>query len=161
MEGWLPPFGMAAAGGERIGGEAASPMPAAGRSRRKGLWAAGNNNHTAAAWLPPAPLLQSPPRWLRTATQPAPRPQPLPRWLHCALLLSLAPTRSACPVAAAGEPLLDLIADSCLATRDAFDPRSLTHVLWSLARLGYVDETFYAEFVPVVSFWGHKRPAGW
>jgi hypothetical protein len=54
------------------------------------------------------------------------------------------------PYSGAGEPLQDLIADCCLAVRGAFDPRSLCHVLWGLARLGYLDEPFYLEFVPVV-----------
>lgn len=154
MEGWLLPPGIAAAGGERVGGR---PRPSCQLLEGAAVRVSG--------LLGTAITQQRPGFHLLLCCSPRPG--------GCAQLHNLAPTCVPCPggctahyysarpppaapapVAAAGEPLLDLIADSCLATRDAFDPRSLTHVLWSLARLGYVDETFYAEFVPVVSCWG-------
>ncbi|KAL4430994.1 hypothetical protein ABPG75_006250 [Micractinium tetrahymenae] len=49
-----------------------------------------------------------------------------------------------------GQVCVDAIADACLARRDEFDPRALSHVLWNMSRLGFVDEPFYLAFVPVI-----------
>ncbi|GAB4817659.1 hypothetical protein N2152v2_004705 [Parachlorella kessleri] len=49
-----------------------------------------------------------------------------------------------------GEPLLGLLAGRCLAVRGDLDPPSLTHVLWSLARLGYAHEPFYDQLAQQV-----------
>lgn len=49
---------------------------------------------------------------------------------------------------AAGQDCVDALADAALAARARLDPRALAHVLWNMSRLGYVDEPFYAAFVP-------------
>ena len=59
-----------------------------------------------------------------------------------------------------GEQLLGLLAERCLAVRGALDPLSLSHVLWSLARLGYAHKPFYEQLAPLVSSFGWKRLVG-
>lgn len=49
-----------------------------------------------------------------------------------------------------GQRCIDLVADACLAQRDALDPQSLSLVLWNLSRMGLEDEGFYLSWMPVI-----------
>lgn len=47
-----------------------------------------------------------------------------------------------------GQDCVDLLADAALASRQRLEPRALSHVLWNMSRLGYVDDPFFLAFVP-------------